>query len=132
MLLILNVEESSEEVIKRFSHALGTSMLGVRKMSRTQITYVEVVLLSWQKLPDELFSLSANWLFMESRFYRIAQADMGSSLTVKVLGVFEQLKKQNYITDFCSRVVVRTYDATTQPIDRVQANYSALPDWIRP
>ena len=45
-------------------------------MSRTQITYVEVVLLSWQKLPDELLSLSANWLFLESRFYRIAQADM--------------------------------------------------------
>src|SRR5215471_9057152 len=107
-------------------------MLGVREMSRTQINYVEVVLLSWQKLPDELFSLSANWVFIESRFYRIAQADMDGALTVEVLGLFEQLKKQNYITDFCSRVVVRTQDATTQPVDGVQANYSLLPDWIRP
>jgi hypothetical protein len=107
-------------------------MLGVREMSRTQITYVEVVLLSWQKLPDELFSLSANWMFLESRFFRIAQADMGGALTVEVLGLFEQLKKQNNITDFCSRVVIRMQDATTQPIERAQTNYSALPDWIRP
>lgn len=101
-------------------------------MSRTQITYVEVVLLSWQKLPDELLSLSANWLVLESRFYRIAQADIVSALTVEVLGLFEQLKGQNSITDFCSRVVVRKRDVTTQPIEKVQANYSALPDWVQP
>ena len=101
-------------------------------MSRTQITYVEVVLLSWQQLPDELLSLSANWIFSESRFYRIAQADMVSTLTVEMLGLFEQLKKQSYITDFCSRVVIRTPDRSTQPIDRMQANYSLLPDWIQP
>jgi hypothetical protein len=101
-------------------------------MSRTQITYVEVILLNWQKLPDELLSLSANWLFLESRFYRIAQADIVSALTVEVLGLFEQLKGQNSITDFCSRVVVRTRGVTTQPIEKVQANYSALPDWVQP
>ncbi len=127
-----NVEENSEEEIEVLKPRSCCSMLGAREMSRTQINYVEVVLLSWQKLPDELFSLSANWIFIESRFYRIAQADIYGALTVEVLGLFEQLKKQNYITDFCSRVVVRTSDATTQPIDRVQANYSALPDWIRP
>ncbi len=101
-------------------------------MSRTQITFVEVILLSWQKLPDELFSLSTDWIFIESRFYRIAQADMGSALTLEMLGLFEQLKKQNHITDFCSRVVVRTQEVITQPLERVQANYSILPDWIRP
>ena len=101
-------------------------------MSRTQITFVEVVLLRWQKLPDEFLSLSANWTFTESRFYKIAQADMVNALTVEMLGLFEQLKKQNHITDFCSRVVIRTPDRSTQPIDRVQANYSLLPDWIRP
>jgi hypothetical protein len=101
-------------------------------MSRAQITYVEVILLSWQKLPDELFSLSADWIFTESRFYRIAQADMSRALTVEMLGLFEHLKKQNSITDFCSRVVVKIQEMTTQPLDRVQANYSVLPDWIRP
>lgn len=101
-------------------------------MTSTQTAYVEVILLSWQKLPEELFSLSANWIFTESRFYRIAQADMGSALTVETLGLFEQLKKQNCITDFCSRVVVKAQVVTTQPLDRVQANYSVLPDWIRP
>jgi len=101
-------------------------------MSRTQITYLEVVLLRWQQLPNELLNLSANWIFTESRFYRIAQADMGSTLTVEMLGLFEQLKKQNYITDFCSRVVIRTPDRSTQPVDKIQTNYSLLPDWIRP
>jgi hypothetical protein len=101
-------------------------------MSRTQITYVEVVLLSWQKLPDELFSLSANWMYLESRFYRIARADMVGALTIEVLGLFEQLKGQNDITDFCSRVIVKKPNVTTQPIDMAQANYSALPDWVRP
>ncbi len=101
-------------------------------MNRTQIAYVEVILLSWQNLPEELFSLSANWIFTESRFYRIAQADMGSALTVEMLGLFEQLKKQNAITDFCSRVVVKAQEMITQPLERMQANYSALPDWIRP
>ena len=101
-------------------------------MSRTQIAYVEVVLLSWQQLPEDLLSLSANWIFTESRFYKIAQADIVSALTVEMLGLFEQLKKQNYITDFCSRVVIRTPNRFTQPIDRMQANYSLLPDWIQP
>jgi hypothetical protein len=96
------------------------------------MTYVEVILLSWQKLPDELISMSANWFFTESRFYRIAQADMGGALTLEMLGLFEQLKKQNHITDFCSRVVIRTQGMTTEPLERVQANYSSLPDWIRP
>jgi len=49
-----------------------------------------------------------------------------------MLGLFEQLKKQNYITDFCSRVVIRTPDRSTQPVDKIQTNYSLLPDWIRP
>jgi hypothetical protein len=101
-------------------------------MSRTQITYVEVVLLRWQKLPDELFSLSANWIFLESRFYRIARADMVGALTIEVLGLCEQLKGQNTITDFCSRVVVKKPNVTTQPIDRGQVLYSELPDWVRP
>jgi hypothetical protein len=101
-------------------------------MSKMQITCIEVILLNWQKLPDELRSLSANWIFTESRFYRIAQADMVSTLTVEMLGHFEQLKKQNHITDFCSRVVVKPQEVTTQPLDRVQANYNFLPDWIRP
>ena len=101
-------------------------------MSRTQITYVEVVLLRWQKLPDELFSLSANWMFLESRFYRIARADMMGALTIEVLGLFEQLKGQNSITDFCSRVVAEKPNMTTQPIDRGQVLYSELPDWVRP
>ena len=57
-------------------------------MSRKQITYVEVVLLRWQELPNDLLSLSANWIFTESRFYRIAQADMGGALTVEMLGLF--------------------------------------------
>ena len=101
-------------------------------MSSTHIACIEVILLSWQKLPDELRSLSTNWIFTESRFYRIAQADMDSSLTVEMLGLFEQLKKYNHITDFCSRVVVRPKEMTTQPLDRVKANYSNLPEWIRP
>ncbi len=101
-------------------------------MTTTQITCIEVILLSWQKLPEELRILSTNWIFTESRFYRIAQADMSSSLTVEMLGLFAQLKKQNHITDFCSRVVVRPQEVTTQPLDKAKANYNNLPDWIRP
>jgi hypothetical protein len=89
-------------------------------MSRTQITHVEVVLLTWQKLPDELRSLSADWVFIECRFYRIAQADIVGELTIELLGFFEQLKKESRITDFCSRVVVTE-----------QARHCELPDWVR-
>ena len=101
-------------------------------MSSIQITCIEVILLSWQKLPDELRILNVNWIFIESRFYRIAQADMGSTLTIEMLGLFERLKKQNHITDFCSRVVVRPQEITTRPLDRAKVNYNNLPDWIRP
>jgi hypothetical protein len=90
-------------------------------MSRTQITHVEVVLLTWQKLPDELLSLSADWTLLECRFYRIAQADIEGELTLELLGFFERLKEENRITDFCSRVVVTE-----------QASHSELPDWVRP
>jgi hypothetical protein len=73
-------------------------------MSRTQITFVEVVLLRWQKLPDEFLSLSANWTFTESRFYKIAQADMVSALTVEMLGLFEQVKKSRTISPIFAAV----------------------------
>jgi len=43
---------------------------------------------------------------MECRFYRIAQADIAGALTIELLEFFEQLKEQNRITDFCSRVVL--------------------------
>ncbi len=89
-------------------------------MSRTQITHVEVVLLTWQQLPEELLSLSADWIVMECRFYRIAQADMVGALTIELLRLFERLKEENRITDFCSRVVLTG-----------QARDSELPDWIR-
>jgi hypothetical protein len=91
------------------------------KMSGTQITYVEVVLLAWQELPDELLSLSTDWTVIECRFYRIAQADIVGALTIELLGFFEQLKAENRIIDFCSRVVVA---------EETQLN--ELPDWVRP
>jgi len=91
------------------------------KMSGTQITYVEVVLLAWQELPDELLSLSTDWTVIECRFYRIAQADIVGALTIELLGFFEQLKAKNHIIDFCSRIVVTE-----------QTQHTELPDWVRP
>jgi hypothetical protein len=91
------------------------------EMSGTQITYVEVVLLAWQELPEELLSLSTNWIFIDGRFYRIAQADIVGALTIELLGFFEQLKEENRIIDFCSRVVVTE-----------QTQLNELPDWVRP
>ncbi len=90
-------------------------------MSGTQITYVEVVLLAWQELPDELLSLSTDWTVIECRFYRIAQADIVGALTIELLGFFEQLKAKNHIIDFCSRIVVTE-----------QTQHTELPDWVRP
>lgn len=90
-------------------------------MSGTQITYVEVVLLAWQELPEELLSLSVDWTVIECRFYRIAQADIVGALTIELLGFFEQLKEENRIIDFCSRVVLVE-----------QTQHSELPDWVRP
>jgi len=47
------------------------------------------------------------WIVMECRFYRIAQADIAGALTIELLEFFEQLKEQNRITDFCSRVCLQ-------------------------
>ncbi len=94
--------------------------------------HVEVVLLSWQQLPDELLSLSANWMFLESRFYRIAQVDMAGVLTIEMLEFLEQLKEQHRIADFCSRVVVREQAVFTKTIDLGEAKYNELPEWVRP
>ena len=41
-------------------------------MRRTLLAHVEVVLLTWQQLPEELVALSADWVY-KSRFYRIAR-----------------------------------------------------------
>lgn len=101
-------------------------------MSRTQWTHVEVVLLTWQQLPEELLRLTADWTFIESRFYRIAQADMVSTLTLQVLGFFEQLKDEKRIADFCSRVVVTEQTKDLKLPDTGPARYSELPEWIRP
>lgn len=90
-------------------------------MSGTQITYVEVVLLAWQELPEEFLSLNTDWTVIECRFYRVAQADIAGALTIELLGFFERLKAENRIIDFCSRVVVTE-----------QTPLSELPDWVRP
>lgn len=101
-------------------------------MSGTQIMHVEVVLLSWQQLPEELLSLSANWLYLESRFYRIAQVDMEGVLTIEMLEFLEHLKEQNQIADFCSRVIAREQAAFAKTIDLGEAKYRELPEWVRP
>jgi len=101
-------------------------------MSRTQITYVEVVLLTWQQLPEELLSLCAEWIVIECRFYRIAQADIAGALTLELLEFFEQLKEEHRITDFCSRVVLAGQTGESSLPDTAQARESELPDWVRP
>ncbi len=114
----------------------AATLLGVDRsespMSRTQITHIEVVLLTWQQLPEELLSLSADWMVTECRFYRIAQADVAGTLTIELLGLFEQLKVENRITDFCSRVAVSRQTEESELLNTVQAQVSELPDWIRP
>ena len=95
----------------------------------TQFTHIEVVLLNWQPLPDALTRLHADWSFVESRFYRIAQADVIASLNVGLLELFEQLKLENDIADYCSRVVVtRNAPLKTPTTGQLAAN--DLPDWV--
>ncbi len=101
-------------------------------MGRIQLARVEVVLLTWQQLPDELINLSADWMFTESRFYRIAQADIMDGLNIELIGLFEQLKAENRITDFCSRVVVAKQIASREVPDTEGGLTSELPDWVRP
>lgn len=44
-------------------------------------TYIEVVLLTDQELPDEFKALTTYWKFVETRFYRIGQAVVLRTLT---------------------------------------------------
>ena len=99
-------------------------------MSGTQLTHVEVVLLTWQQLPVELLSLSSDWMFTDSRFYRIAQADIAGELTIDLLGLFEQLKSEHLIADSCSRVVMAKKTSSAHLPDTEQAVKSELPDWV--
>ncbi len=103
-----------------------------RAMGRALLAHVEVVLLTWQQLPDELITLNADWMFTESRFYRIAQVDIVGGLNIGLIGLFEQLKAENRITDFCSRVVVIKQAAYHEVPDTEQVVASELPDWVRP
>jgi hypothetical protein len=95
----------------------------------TQYTHIEVVLLNWQPLPDALTRLHADWSFVESRFYRIAQADVVASLNVGLLELFEQLKLENDIADYCSRVVVTRHAPLKTP-NTGQLVADDLPDWV--
>lgn len=99
-------------------------------MSGTQLTHVEVVLLTWQQLPHELLGLSSDWMFTDSRFYRIAQADIMGELTIDLLGLFERLKDEHRIADSCSRVVMLKRPATSHLPNTEQAVASGLPDWV--
>jgi hypothetical protein len=99
-------------------------------MSGTQLTHVEVVLLTWQQLPVELLSLSSDWLFTDSRFYRIAQADIAGELTIDLLGLFEQLKHEQRIADSCSRVVITKQATPAHLPNTEQAIQIELPDWV--
>ena len=100
-------------------------------MGRTLLAHVEVVLLNWQQLPDELITLSADWVFTDSRFYRIAQADILGRLTMQLILLFERLKAENRISDFCSRVVAITQEITRDAPDTDQVVARDLPAWVR-
>src|ERR1700730_3293193 len=99
-------------------------------MSGTQLTHVEVVLLTWQQLPIELLSLGSDWMFTDSRFYRIAQADITGELTVDLLGLFERLKDEYRIADSCVRVVMAKKLAPAHLPNTEQGVKSELPDWV--
>ncbi len=98
-------------------------------MERMQSTHIEVVLLTWQQLPDELTRLNAEWTFVESRFYRIAQTDIRESLNIGLLELFEQLKQENGIADFCSRIVLSKPELQKIP-NTGQLDTHDLPDWV--
>ena len=99
-------------------------------MSGTQLTHVEVVLLTWQQLPNELLGLSSDWMFTESRFYRIAQADLVGELTIDLLGLFEHLKDEYRIADSCVRVVIARQSAPLHLPGTQEVVKSELPDWV--
>ena len=99
-------------------------------MSGTQLTHVEVVLLTWQQLPIELLSLGSDWVFTDSRFYRIAQADITGELTIDLLGLFEQLKDEHRIADSCVRVVMAKQSVPAHLPNTEQGMKSELPDWV--
>jgi hypothetical protein len=101
-------------------------------MGQILLAHVEVVLLTWQQLPDELIALSADWMFTESRFYRIAQADVVGELNIELIGLFEQLKAEQRISDFCTRMVAIKRAATLELPETEQLARSDLPEWIRP
>ena len=46
-----------------------------------RFTYIEVVLLTDQELPDEFKALTTYWKFIQTRFYRIGQALVLRTLT---------------------------------------------------
>jgi len=103
-------------------------------MSRNLLTHVEVVLLSWQQLPDELLTLSLNWIVTESRFYRIAQADIAGGAggcSIQLIRYFEALKAEHRICDFCSRLIVAPLETYPQMPDTEQFATIELPDWVR-
>ena len=99
-------------------------------MDRTQFTHIEVVLLAWQQLPVELTRLNVHWTFLESRYYRIAQADIQEKLNISLLEFFEQLKREHDITDFCSRVVMVKSETYRRIPDTEQLKVLDLPDWV--
>ena len=101
-------------------------------MGQTLLAHVEVVLLTWQQLPDELIALNADWMFTESRFYRIAQADVVGELNIGLIGLFEHLKAENRISDFCTRMVAIKQSAHHVAPETEQLARPDLPEWIRP
>ncbi len=103
-----------------------------RAMTSIQLTHFEVVLLTWQQLPGELLNLSAHWIYVECRFYRIAQVDIAGDLNIELLGLFGQLKEENRITDFCGRVVPVKQRNTRILPDTADALKRELPDWVLP
>ena len=112
--------------------ALVTVRNAERAMTSTQLTHIEVVLLTWQQLPGELLDLSTHWIYVECRFYRIAQVDIAGDLTINLLELFGHLKEENRITDFCGRVLPMNQRNTRVLPDTGDALKSELPDWVLP
>ncbi len=83
------------------------------------ITLLEIVLGDWQKLPEELFTLSEDWKYIPGSVYTIANVELSRELTHEEQALLVRLKGNRSIVDGTSR---------TKEVS-AEGSSKTLPEW---
>ncbi len=71
------------------------------------LVHIEVVMTNAQRLPQAFYMVGEHWTYLQSFIFRIARLSSNKQITQAQVEVFDELREQARIIDYCIKVIAQ-------------------------